>query len=176
MVAVSLAWLAFLTRPATQEWTMLEYTTYGDKPYGVGLVAADGEAQLMVQLPAPVSPGVATELNGAVTKIELEVDLVLLALRVERRILPTVGVKKDGSQVSWGPSRLSVLQVPWYSTALAAMLAVALLLRRRLACGNLTGKCTVCGYDLRGTLSDRCPECGTCGLGASVDSSGSAHD
>lgn len=53
--------------------------------------------------------------------------------------------------VSWRPA--------WWLPAIAFPLAAALFIMDR---GRVpAGHCRKCGYDLRGTVSDRCSECGT---------------
>ena len=58
------------------------------------------------------------------------------------------------------PRLVTVVTVPlWIPLLLVGPLTVRALLRARR--GPLPGHCRKCGYDLRGNISGKCPECGT---------------
>jgi hypothetical protein len=94
------------------------------------------------------------------------------ATRVAQRLGPQVTFWNrfgfGARRFEWAPggivSELRIIVIPyWFLLALATPLPARWLLRglrsrrhRRLAAA---GRCTTCGYDLRGT-PDRCPECG----------------
>jgi hypothetical protein len=61
-----------------------------------------------------------------------------------------------------GPAPETVIRAcaPGWAIVVATMMLPAFGLWRYLRCGDRTGLCTTCGYDLRAT-PDRCPECGT---------------
>jgi hypothetical protein len=64
-----------------------------------------------------------------------------------------------------GVDRAWVIVVPWWSLIIASGLIAVFPMRQKIRMWRIrhrmqSGKCSVCGYDLRAT-PDRCPECGT---------------
>lgn len=84
------------------------------------------------------------------TPLGLETRVRFFSLIVERRR-------------SWlGDTRLQMCVPLWVPTLLFSILpATALISHRLQRRRGAHGLCTQCGYDLRGNVSGRCPECGT---------------
>ena len=67
----------------------------------------------------------------------------------------------------WGHYHHALFLPAWFVFG-STVLLPGLWLTRRRGARSLSGRCTVCGYDLRAT-PERCPECGTATTPAAVD-------